>query len=269
MKFLKYHISIILPLFLLLFVFQSFFMIKKVINNYEKKINNDYSIVFVSKVPLNENDLKIKIDNVQSLNVINTGKVVDELKDTISPTNFQKLKNSLPIFYSMKLKHLPSLEKLKTIKEKLLKIEGVQSVNTFKNSYSKLYNFLIFSKALFQFFIVFVLIIVFLLIIKQSEVWIFEHKQRFEIMSILGSPFWMKSAMLYRVVIVDCIISSFLVSFVFIYFTNSDKYIKDFLNLGIQMPVFHVLHDSLVLLGIGIVISIVSVTFAIFKLNKE
>jgi len=269
MKFLKYHISIILPLFLLLFVFQSFFMIKKVIDNYEKKINNDYSIVLVSDIPLNKNNLKLKINNIQSLDVINTGKVVNELKDTISPINFQKLKDSLPIFYSIKLKHLPSLEKLKIIKQKLLKIEGIQSVNTFKNNYSKLYNFLIFSKTLFRFFIFFVLIIVFLLIIKQSEVWIFEHKQRFEIMSILGAPFWMKSAMLYRVVIVDCIISSLLVSFLFIYFTNNDKYIKDFLDLGIQMPVFHALHDSLVLLGIGIVISIISVTFAIFKLNKE
>ncbi len=88
-------------------------------------------------------------------------------------------------------------------------------------------------------------------------------------MSILGAPFWMKSAMLYRVVIVDSIVSSIAVSSIFFYFLNNSKYIKYLNNINISLPRFNILSDSLILLGIGIFISIVSVTFAIVKLNKE
>ncbi len=269
MKFLKYHISIILPLFLLLFAVESFTMLKKVIDNYEQKINNEYSIVVVSKIPLDKNIVSENIKNLSKLKIISTSSVINSLKDNISPKNLQKLKKSLPLFYSIKLKQLPTSKELTSIQKKLKNITGVKSVTIFKKSYDKFYNFLIFNRMLLLFFTVFVFIVVWLLIIKQAEVWIFEHKQRFEIMSILGAPFWMKSAMLYRVVIVDSIVSSILVSSIFFYFLNSSKYIKYLDDINIPLPKFDVLSDSLMLLGIGVFISIVSVTFAIIKLNRE
>jgi len=155
MKFLKYHVSIVLPLFvlplfLLLFAVESFYMLKRVINNYEQKINNEYSIVVVSKVPLDEKIVADKISNLSELKI------------------------------------LPNSKELSSMKRKLKDITGVKSVTTFKKNYDKFYNFLTFNKILLLFFTIFVSIIVWLLIIKQAEVWIFEHKQRFEIMSILG-----------------------------------------------------------------------------------
>ena len=107
------------------------------------------------------------------------------------------------------------------------------------------------------------------MIIKQAEVWIFEHKQRFEIMSILGAPFWMKSAMLYRVVIVDSIVSALLVVSLFFYLSKNREFLSYFSNMGIRFPQVNIINDSSILLGIGVVISIISVTFAISKLNKE
>jgi len=58
MKFVKYHISIILPLFLLLLSIESFFVLKGMIDNYEKKLSDEYSIVVVSKVPLDKQNIK-------------------------------------------------------------------------------------------------------------------------------------------------------------------------------------------------------------------
>jgi len=268
MKFLKYHVSIVLPLFLLLFAVESFYMLKRVINNYEQKINNEYSIVVVSKVPLDEKIVADKISNLSELKIINVDNVLNNLKNNISANSLKKIKNNFPIFYSVKLKYLPNSKELSSMKRKLKDITGVKSVTTFKKNYDKFYNFLTFNKILLLFFTIFVSIIVWLLIIKQAEVWIFEHKQRFEIMSILGAPFWMKSAMLYRVVIVDSIISSVLVSLVFLFISTKSKTINHLSGIDIPFPQFHIF-DSFILFGIGIFISVVSVTFAILKLNKE
>jgi len=164
---------------------------------------------------------------------------------------------------------LPSQEELQNIKSKLLKYAGVERVATFKKSYNKFYNFLLFDKSMLLYFTVLVMIIVLLLIIKQVEVWIYEHRQRFEIMTILGAPFWMKSAILYRVVIVDAIISSLVVSSLFIYLSYSSSFLSYILNMGVEFPKFDFLRDSAILLGISILVSVVSVTFAILQLNKE
>ena len=269
MKFVKYHISIILPLFLLLFSLESFFILNGVINNYEKKLSSEYSIVVVSKVPLDKKNIKKEIKYFYSLKLSDTDNLINSLKSSMGDKNFQKLKNALPLFYSIKLNNLPTEKELNDIKEKLLSYTGVEKVVTFKRSYSKFYNFLLFDKTLLMYFTVLVMIIVLLLIIKQAEVWIFEHKQKFEIMSILGAPFWMKSAMLYRVVIVDAIISSLSVWMIFFYLVHSAKFISYIEKMGVTLPIFDWLENGGVLFGAGIVVSIVSVTFAILQLNKE
>ncbi len=269
MKFLRYHISIILPLFLLLFVIESFYMLKKIIDNYESKISSDYAIVLVSKVPVDKKILERNIKNIAELKLININNTLDRLKNSISKENLKKLKTSMPLFYSLKLKVLPSKEELLKDKQYIQKLPGIRSVSIFQKRYGRFYNFLIFNRMLLMFFTVFVSIIVLLLIVKQAEVWIFEHKQRFEIMSILGAPFWMKSAMLYRVVIVDSIVSSLAVTSLFYYIVNDPKCIAYFKNIGIVLPGFNLIEDGAVLFGIGILVSIFSVTFAIIKLNKE
>jgi len=269
MKSVKYHISIILPLFLLLFSIESFFVLKGVIDNYEKKLSNEYSIVVVSKVPLDKKDIEKDIRFLASLKLANADKMINSLKNSIGENNVQKLKNALPLFYIVKLNHLPTENELMVIKKKLLKYVGVEKVATFKRSYNKFYNFLLFDKTLLMYFTALAMIIVLLLIIKQAEVWILEHKQRFEIMSILGAPFWMKSAMLYRVVIVDAIVSSVTVWAIFFYLSNSASFISYVANMGVELSKFDWLKDGVMLLGIGIVVSILSVTFAILQLNKE
>ena len=269
MKFVKYHISIILPLFLLLFSMESFFVLKSAIDNYEKKLSDEYSIVVVSKVPLDEVNIKKDLKYFLSQKLINTDKTINSLKSSIGEKNLQKLKKTLPLFYSIKLNHLPNEDELKNIKRKLLKYSGVEKVVTFKKSYSKFYNFLIFDRALLFYFTILVMIIVLLLIIKQAEVWIFEHRQRFEIMTILGAPFWMKSAMLYRVVIVDAIISSLAVWGIFFYFSKNSKILSYFSNVGVSFPQFDWVKMGLMLLGVGIIVSMMSVTFAILQLNKK
>ncbi len=269
MKSLKYHISIILPLFLLLFAVESFHLLKKMIDDYEQKISNDYSVVIVSKIPLDKNSLQKKIAIAKDLVLIKSDKVLMKLNGSINKSSLQKLKNALPLFYSLKLKHLPSEGELLNIKKILQSITGVKKVVVFKKSYNQFYHFLLFERGLLEFFMIFVSVIVLLLIIKQAEVWIFEHKQRFEIMSILGAPFWMKSAMLYRVVVVDSVVSAVLVMSLFFYLSKNREFLSYFTNMGIRFPQVNIVNDSLILLGIGVVISIVSVTFAISKLNKE
>ncbi len=121
MKFLKYHIAIILPLFLLLFAVESFSMLKRVINNYEQKINNEYSIVIVSKIPLDKDIVSKNINNLSELKIININSALNRLKESVSPENLKQLRNTLPLFYSIKLKQLPTSKELISIQSKLKK----------------------------------------------------------------------------------------------------------------------------------------------------
>ena len=50
-------------------------------------------------------------------------------------------------------------------------------------------------------------IIGFMLIIKQLEVWKLEHNERMYIMELFGAPFWFRGLALFKIAIIDSIIS--------------------------------------------------------------
>ncbi|NPA81256.1 MAG: hypothetical protein GXO31_01475 [Epsilonproteobacteria bacterium] len=269
MKSLKNHISVIIPLFILLFSFEFAVMLDRVVKNYEENLFNDYSIVIASMSKLDEENLKKEIPLIKKLEPLSTKKVIDKFKNDFSPANLAYLRSSLPKFYSVKLKYPPDEKTLEEIEKKLRSIPSITKVETFEKSYTKIYMMLNFSKVISNIFTIFIFIISILLIFKQMEIWTLEHQERMYIMGLFGSPFWMKSAVLYKLVFIDSIISAVGVGLFFYFVPKTQKFQEIMKSIGLDFSGFRLLDDMSLLLGISIFITIFSVTLVILRQRTE
>ncbi len=269
MKSLKNHLSFIIPLFILLFSIQFASMLDRGIKEYETQLAGEYTIVAVSTQPLDKKIVRQSIPSVKSIIEIKKDKYIAKLKDDISKADLVYLKANLPKFYTIKLTSLPDSEALKEIANKLKKIKTVSKVETFKKTFNKFHQFLKMSKMASLFFTIFIFIISFMLIIKQMEIWTLEHRGRMYIMGLFGAPFWMKSASLYKSVIVDALIATTLVAIVFLLLPNFANFNSIKSDLGINLNNFNFFSDLFKLMAISLLISIVSVTTIILKQKNK
>ncbi len=266
MKSLKNHLSFLLPLFILLFSFQFSKMVDRSVSQYEQKLINDYSIVIVSDRVLSLKELKKEYEDINLLTHIDKSIYIKKLSnDKISKENLTYLRESLPEFYKISLKKLPSTDELKVIKTKLLSLNGITKVETYKKSFEKLHQFLLLSKGASFVFTVFIFIISILLIAKQMEIWTYEHNNRMYIMELFGAPYWLKSAALYKLVIIDSIIATLIVSIVYLYLPYLANFAQVQKDIGIELRNFHFFTDTLSLLLLSITLSIIAVSVTIFR----
>ncbi len=269
MKSLKNHISVIIPLFILLFSFEFVLNLDRIVKNYEESLFDDYSIVIASMTPLNENSLKKEIPLVKKLQPLSTKKVIDKFKNDFSPANLALLRTSLPKFYSVKLKYPPDEKTLEEIEKKLRAIPSITKVETFEKSYTKIYTMLNFAKTISNIFTVFIFVISILLIFKQMEIWTLQHQERMYIMGLFGSPFWMKSAVLYKLVFIDSIISALGVGAIYYFVPKTEKFKQIMDSIGLSFGSVNFIDDMIILFSISIFITIFSVTLVILRQRTE
>jgi len=265
MKSLKNHLSFIIPLFVLLFSIQFSTMLDRGIKRYETHLTGEYTIVIVSKLPLDQKSIKKIVPSTKTVEEIKKDKYIEKLKSDITKADLAYLRANLPKFYTLKLNALPDAKTLKQISAKLTKIKGVTKVETFKKTFNKFHQFLKMSKMASIFFTIFIFLIAFMLIIKQIEIWSLEHNRRMYIMGLFGAPFWMKSASLYKSVIMDALIAAVLVAIVFLLLPNIANLGSIKTDLGIDLNNFNFIADVFKLIVIALLISIVSVTTIILK----
>ena len=154
---------------------------------------------------------------------------------------------------------------MKTIKDKLLKIEGVKKVETFSKTHDKIYKMLVLSKKVFECFIVITSLMGIALIFKQMKIWLYEHKRRVEIMTLFGAPYWLKSAMLYKLAIIDSMFATVLVIAIYAVLPNLDIVNSTIFGLGFDIPSLDLATDSAILFGASIIVSIVAVSLVMLK----
>lgn len=268
MKSLKNHLSVIVPLFILLFSYQFVITLEKTVNNYEKTLAGEYTIVAVAFSNLDEYEIKQQVKVVDTVSEISKDKYLEKLKSNLSNADILVLKATLPKFYSIKLKSLPTKSELSEIAEKLKKIKNVKKIETFQRTFGKFHQFLKLTKSISSVFTLFIFIISFLLIIKQMEIWTLQHKERMYIMGLFGAPFWMKSATLYKSVTIDSLIAAFLVGLLYYVFPKLDSFKFIVEEVGIKIAPFDMFNDSLMLILVSILISLFSVTTVILRQKK-
>ncbi|MFK5881117.1 MAG: ABC transporter permease [Sulfurospirillum sp.] len=268
MKSLKNHISVILTLFVLLFSVQFSIEMYKVIEEQNQKLIENYSIVVVSQKRLKIENIHDAIKDIDSIFPISTKKIIDKLKNSMTPENLSMLKIALPYFYTLKLNTLPDKNRLEKIKHTLMSVKSISRVEIFTKTYEGIYRIL----QILQFFTyIFNAIIFFmsiLLLFKHIKIWILEHEEKIKIMGYFGASYWIKSAFLYRLVFIDSLVSTMFVGLLFFYFSNS-LYIENKLSiLNISLPKFSIVYDAGVLFAIALSLSLVIVTIVSRKMSR-
>lgn len=268
MKLFKNHFGVIFPLVVLLFAIQFSLLIKQVVSAYERSMGRDYNIIIVSSKDINESDIRPIINTFKSINTLDTAPVINRLKGDVSAPNLSILQNSLPKFYSIKLNNFPSSSYLKKLKAVLEKLNGVIKVETFSNTHDRIYKILLVSKFISYTFTLFSVIMGLMLVFKQMKIWLYEHKERIEIMNLFGAPFWIKSGVLYKIAIIDSLIASIIVAISMISFPELNIVKTSLKAIGIAIEQNEFFGNFAILFIVAIIIGILSATIVMIK-TKE
>ena len=268
MKSISSHFSIVISVFILLFSFQFTRVVNGIVDDYAIKIVNDYAIVVVASSELNEESLKKQIPEMHSLSEISSKKILDRLKNDMSSKNLTLLQVALPKFYSLKLEKLPNQKRLESIQQKLTATSGVTRVETFAKTHEKVFKMFLLLQAMVYVFAGFIGFVAILLIFKQIRIWTYEHNRRMSIMTLFGASFFMKSAMLYRMTLVDSLLSAIAVCIVY---SVAPKLavVQNLANeLDIRLPEFDFLVEGGTLIGIALGFSFIAVTMVTRRIGR-
>jgi cell division transport system permease protein len=207
----------ILPLMAILLGIEFFLVFERTTNSYEKGLKEGYSMLVVTKKPLELADFKTLNEHIDSSEKIKRENIISEVARGISKSTTKEILNALPYFYNVGLDSYMRTTRLDKIKSDLEADENIKKVETFGSSYSSAYRLFAFIKFTLKLFIGFMGIVSLFLIIKQMEIWKYSHKERMQVMEIFGAPLMLRSGVLFRVAILDAFIATLLTSMFFLY----------------------------------------------------
>lgn len=269
MRSLKNHFGVIFPLIALLFCIQFITLVENIIKDYEKLMGKDYSIIVVSSRELNSTNVKPLVNTFESIEPLSPKAVLDRLSKDISAKNLAVLQNALPKFYSLKLNSFPSTDYMQEIKAKILKIDGVSKVETFSKTHDKIYKILNLVKAISQIFSILIVVLGLMLVFKQMKIWLYEHKERIDIMTLFGASFWLKSGVLYKMAIVDSVIATICVIGIYFFVPNLQIVSSAATEVGMKLPDMDMIFEGGRLLAIAFALSIVAVSLVMREAKKN
>ncbi|MGG7072825.1 cell division protein FtsX [Campylobacter sp. 9BO] len=264
MRSLKNNIGFILALVAILASIQFSFLSNTVVKNYEQLMANDYNIVLVTTKEIDENFIRPIVPTFRSLENLGTQKIIERLSNDISSKNLSILQNTLPKFYSLKLNSFPSTEYMKEIRSKLLKLDGITKIETFSKTHDKVYKILNITRTLSYVFMGLIAVIGTLLMARQISLWIYQNKDRIEIMSLFGASFMLKSAVLYKSAVLDAIIATIAVVCLFEFLPNFSQVASMVSQIDIVLPSI-MLEEAFVLGGVAFLLSMFVVSIVMAK----
>jgi len=268
-KSFKNHLSLVIALVSILFSIQVFTIVDRSINAYKEKLTKNYSLVIVSQTKLVPKELKAKVPSIANVIELSPETVIKKINAQMSKNNIALLKATLPRFYKLKLGIYPSPEEIEKIKRALLNMQSISKVESFSAIHDTIYNLLLLFKTVISVLAFTILIVTVLLIFKEMRIWQFKHNERMNIMSLFGAPTWLRSAVLFRLAIVDALIASVVNLIIFLYIASSSWVTQQFHTIGIKIVVFDGMDDFLDGLIISLILSILLATFIVLGQKED
>ncbi|MCF6310069.1 MAG: cell division protein FtsX [Sulfurimonas sp.] len=269
MKSIKNHLSLVIALLSILFSIQVFLIVDRSINAYKENLANNYSVIAVSQKRLtNHNILSINkiISNAEELS---PDSVIKRLNSDMQNKNIELLKLSLPKFYKITLSYYPSPKEIGKLTADLLRNSSITKVENFSSNHNTTYKLLLLFKSVVTIFALVVIIVTILLIFKELKIWQYKHNERMNIMGLFGAALWLRSAVLFRLAIVDALIASFLALCIFLYISSSPWVLQQFSYIGINIVIFNPLEDFAIILGVALSISVVLASLIVVGHKEE
>ncbi|MFT7004485.1 MAG: cell division transport system permease protein [Sulfurimonas sp.] len=269
MKSFKNHLSLVVALLSILFSIQIFIIVDRSIEAYKENLSNSYSVIVVSQIKMDKKsilDINPMLDDATELS---SDSVINRLNSGINAKNIELLKLTLPKFYKLSLSYYPSPKEIQKLREDLLHNKNIIKVEDFSRNHDTTYKLLLLFKNVVALFAVVVFVVTTLLIFKELRIWQFKHSERMNIMGLFGAPVWLRSAVLFRLAIVDAIISSLLAFGIFIYISSSLWVKEQFDYIGIDVVIYDIINDSLLLFAAAMVLSILLASLIVLGHKEE
>ncbi|MDD2266129.1 cell division protein FtsX [Sulfuricurvum sp.] len=268
MKSLKNHISLIIALFTVLFAVQIYVAVDRTIAAYETNLKNDYSIIVVSNKAFTPVEFKAMDTLIERSEAIATDQVLNRLQGEMTQKNLDLLKLTLPKFYRLYLNRFPTPSEIQNLQKRLQKNPAIVRVEGYAQTHDTVYKLMLLFKDVVQVFSIAIAAVTSLLILKEMRLWQFQHSERMSIMALFGAPVWLRSAVLFRLAIVDAIIATAILCLTF--FIIGEYGWMDLLlqTVGIKIQLFNFIDDSIRSLLIALGVSIV-LTMTIVIGNEE
>ncbi len=269
MKSIKNHLSLIIALFTIVFTMQVYTVVDRTVAAYERELNENYSIVVVTKKRVETASLVAISPKIKSADEISTKEVIERLQAQMKQRHIDLLKLSLPHFYSLHLDYYPTPSDIKVLRKKLERDSEITRIEDFAQSHDTLYKLLLLFKSVIVIFAVAVFSVTSLLVLKEMRIWQFQHNERMSIMAMFGAPVWMRSAVLFRLSIVDAVIASVLAIGTFTYADFLKIGNEQLHSIGIEVLLFDPLNDSILIVGVALSLSIILATLIVIGHKEE
>ncbi len=269
MKSIRNHLSLVIALLSILASIQIFIIADRAISAYKSNLANNYSVIVVAQKRLNKDDILKINDLIANSEELSPDSVIKRLNSNMDKKNIELLKLTLPKFYKLHLHHYPNPLEIEKLTKDLLKNSSISKVEDFSNTHDTTYKLLQLFKSVVTVFATMILIVTTLLIFKELRIWQFQHSERMSIMGLFGAPIWLRSAVLFRLAIVDALVASILAFATFSYLSSNQWIEGEFKTIGIKVVMFDSVGDSLLLLGIAFLLSIMLASLIVLGHKEE
>jgi cell division transport system permease protein len=269
MKSVRNHLSLVIALFTIVFTMQIYLAVDRTVNAYESNLNENYSIVVVTDKKMEADALLALSTKIKSAEEISTKEVIDRLQSQMKQRHIDLLKLSLPHFYALHLNHFPTPSEVNELHQRLQKSSNISRVEDFAQSHDTLYKLLLLFKSVVIIFAIAIFAVTSLLVLKEMRIWQFQHNERMSIMAMFGAPVWMRSAILFRLSIVDALIASLLAITAFSYASYANIGDEQLRSIGIDVLLFDPLNDSALIIGVALSLSIILATLIVIGHKEE
>lgn len=256
MKSLKSHISLIIALFSILLTLQIFLSLDRVILAYESELGDNYAIVVVSDTNLSLADFARIDDGIKKADEISPAQMLQTLQRQMHNSRINLMELDLPHFYRLRLDHFATPEETRKLGRKLERASSINRVETFSQQHDTIYRLLRLFKWVITLLAGILLLVTMLLIIKEMRLWQFQHRDRMNIMALFGAPVWLRSAVLFRLAIVDAVIASILTASAFFAAQYYGWFDRVLALIDISVTLFDPLDDLPLLSGVAVSLSI-------------
>lgn len=260
MKSLKNHISLIVALFTVLFAVQIYVAVDRTIDAYENRLKNDYSIIVVANKILTPVEFKAMDTIIDRSEPIATDQVLQRLQGEMSKKNLDLLKLTLPKFYRIYLSRFPTPDEIAKLQKRLQKNSSIERVEGYAQTHDTVYKLMLLFKDVVQIFSIAIAAVTSMLILKEMRLWQFQHSDRMSIMALFGAPVWLRSAVLFRLAIVDAIIATIVLCLAFLLIEQYGWMDLLLRTVGITIELFDFVNDAgrslLIALGVSIILTL-------------
>ncbi len=184
---------------------------------------------------------------------------MNRLQGEMTKKNLDLLKLTLPKFYRLYLNRFPTPYEIQKLQKQLQKNPAIERVEGYAQTHDTVYKLMLLFKDVVQVFSIAIAAVTSLLILKEMRLWQFQHADRMSIMALFGAPVWLRSAVLFRLAIVDALIATIVLCLAFFVIDQYGWMDVLLRTVGISIQLFDFLNDGarslLIALGVSIVLT--------------